>query len=78
MTPDSLEVAQRAVLLTECRCFPEVVVCRTEHPPRPDYPAIAAATREWMRQQLPPPEGTHEPEYNRAIADVARWLGLEP
>ena len=71
MTADFLEAALRAVPLTECRCFPEVVVCRTEHPPRPDYPAIAAAAREWMRQQLPPLE------YNRAVADVARWLGLE-
>ena len=42
----------------------------------PDGPALAAAARKWMREQLPPPEGTHEPEYNRAIADVARRLGL--
>ena len=71
MTPDSLEVALRdaadhAPLDTDT--FPVTPWCAH----------LAAATREWMRQQLPPPEGTHEPEYNRALADVAKALGLEP
>ena len=39
---------------------------------------LAAAARKWIREQLPPPEGTQGPEYNRAVADVALRLGLEP
>jgi len=75
MTPDSLEAALRAVPMS-CGVLPGENHSG-HHACWPDYPAVVAAAREWMRQQLPPPEGTHEPEYNRAIADVVRWLGLE-
>ena len=48
----------------------------------PDYPALAVAAREWMRQQLP---GSITAEwaktidgYDAALADVTKALGLTP
>ena len=52
---------------------PDLKIC---WPFEADPVTIAAAVREWARQQLPPPEGTQGPEYNRAVADVAGRLGL--
>ena len=83
--PDTLEAALRAVPCRFCGelrpahsplksdSLPDLKVC---WPFEADPVTIAAAVREWARQQLPPPEGTQGPEYNRAVADVAGRLGL--
>lgn len=77
---DSLEQVFRAVPLT--RIVTCVTGCHTEAG-EPDYPALAAAVREWIKEQLPPPmsyEGrvtlSHQDGYNDALADVAGRLGL--
>ena len=50
-----------------------------------DYPALAAAARKWVNQNMPNrllAEWATETEkasaYNHALADVAKALGLEP
>ena len=83
MTLDSLEAAQRAVPMS-CGVLPE-----ENHPGHhacwPDYPALAAAARKWVNQNMPNrllAEWATETEkasaYNHALADVAKALGLEP
>jgi len=89
MTLDSLEVALRAVPQKCPSCdfvFSAKMVLHVCPFPdlAPDYPALVAGAREWMRQHLP---GSITAEcakdidgyngYNAALADVARWLGLE-
>ena len=81
MTPDSLEAALRAVLLVSEKTWPNGQVEEV-----PDYPALAAAAREWIKQNMPMPfeirpafgwEESRSAGYNRALADVAKALGLE-
>lgn len=84
MTPpiDSLEAALRAVPTDDnpdC-CYGEGC---TRLCSRSDYPALAAAAREWIQRMMPLPfighAGGAAPGagvYNLALADVARRLGL--
>ena len=80
MTPDSLEAALRAVLLVSEKTWPNGQVEEV-----PDYPALAAAAREWIKQNMPnrllaewARETDHAAGYNHARADVAKALGLKP
>ena len=80
MTPDSLEAALRAVLLVSEKTWPNGQVEEV-----PDYPALAAAAREWIKQNMSnrllaewARETDHAAGYNHARADVAKALGLKP
>jgi len=51
----------------------------------PDGPGLAAAARKWIGERMPnrllaerATETTKASAYNRALADVAKALGLEP
>ncbi len=86
MTPptDSLIAALRAVP-EECleRHYGEGPFTHEGCACAPDYPALAAAVREWIRDQMPvPPEHVSglvrawQNGYDTAVADLARRLRL--
>jgi len=84
--PNSLEVALRGAKMS---CGYPANTTEVGHGDacRPDYEALAAAAREWMKRNMPMPfeirpafrwEEGRSAGYNRALADVAKALGLEP
>lgn len=85
MTKDSLAAALLAV--PPRRIVTCISGCHTENGGA-DGPALAAAARKWMWEQLPREArlvadmSRHEVSarsgYNNALADVAKALGLEP
>ena len=93
MTLDSLEVALRAVPQKCPSCdfvFSAKMVLHVCPFPglAPDYQALAAAVRKWMRERMPhrstiedwrclPVIPSTLEVYNIALADVAKALGLE-
>jgi len=90
MTPptDSLEAALRAVPLGSAQLSRTVgdgdgnAITLLITVPAPDYPALAAATREWIKRQMPlaymddAARLRNVEGYNAALADVAKALGL--
>ena len=89
MTPDSLEAALRAVPQKCPSCdfvFSAKMVLHVCPFPglAPDYPALVAAAREWIKIHMPgrklaewATEADVVKGYNHALGDVARALGLE-
>lgn len=83
--PDSLEATLLAV--PPRRIATCISGCHTDDG-GPDGPALAAAARKWIREQMPKIlfetvvragwESGIVKAYNEALADVRRALGLEP
>jgi len=90
MTPDSLEAAQRAVPLGSAQMSRAIdvgdgdVITLLITVPAPDYPALAAAARKWIKAHFISEIERWDKEWGQAdedglaalLADVAKALGL--